>query len=1068
MELSIPVLVAKDHRELAEILLPGISNKRFSGPSLAVLLDDAAIHLMEKVPKEDPRRLLLYAFNPTVELRRVKVEVTLPGSTKKNKITWKGRISVMLSHRTGERFWTAIIPRLGEETFAIASPAVAGPAVARILEKRLVKNPSLYLEDLVCRPEERLEILNFEANPPTLLPSQPKRHESKQKRKKKQKEREEAAEAEQKKKRNLVPPATLQQVGVSLTHRAIDGRLNRAFLREPLVKEVLEQMPRVGSAILLVGRSGVGKTAIVHEAVRRLAEAQSSGTLLDRQDVWQVDGNRIIAGMSMVGAWEYRVRTMIDELSARRDILYVTDLPALVYTGRSAHGDDNVARLMEPYLARGELRIIGECTHERLARTREEAPGFFARFRIIDVGEMSEDEALFVLLNVLRELQKSEALTVAPEAIEAILALVRRFEANLPHPGKAVSLALRVLSDHHGDERDALHRRKISRQKVVDHYARHSGLPKFVLWEENSRPARKIADFFQHRIVEQPAAIAAATDAVVIVEQGLNDPSRPISTFLFVGPTGVGKTETAKAIAELLFGSAERLVRFDMSEMMAPHSVVRLFGDREHPDGELTRRIERQPFAVILLDEIEKAHPSIFDALLQVLGEGRLTNARGRTIDFSSTVIIMTSNLGVREAERLLGFDTSEAVRAARYREAAERFFRPEMFNRIDRIVPFGKLSKEAIVPLAGRLLETMLSRRGLRRSGVVVDVSPDVAPLIVEQGFDERWGARSVKRVLEQRLAVPLAEHLIAETTELNTLVRLFANQGELGLEVHRLRPAARTESTADLLDSWPKVQDRWEATARFFARIDSSTTMEAIRDEHSRLVAERSDDDRLSVVATLLDTLAELRRTIPEFAERWLELEQYAEDVRADGLPNYKRDWELTRLVVLPEARVVQADRGPLREQTKRELAQLSLEMTALAFRAIHAYATEGAHLSLRVLPANADANELAELLRKLFLEVGSRWGSAKLSAETVELQGPGVAELLGEELGWHLGIAELGPDQIRSLVRVEAVSSPDAPALPIPELPLVRTFAISEMPTPESLYQTLLLRVAERVFK
>jgi ATP-dependent Clp protease ATP-binding subunit ClpC len=1064
MDFSVPVLVSKDERNLAEILLPGLSSRRFAGPSLAVLLDDAAIHLMEVVPKEEPRRLLRYAFNPSVELRRVKVEVTRPTSTKKNKEVWKGRISVILSHRTGEAFWTAVVPRLGDDTYAVASPGAAGPALARILEKKLSKRPQLDLDALNCRSEERLEILSFEADLPTLLPSQPKRHESKKKKKKKQKEAEEAEEKE--KKRILVAPRTLSQVGVSLTHRALDGRLNRAFLREELVREVLDQMPRAGSALLLVGRSGVGKTAIVHEAVRRLVGLQSTGSLLDRQDLWQVDGNRIIAGMSIVGAWENRLRSMIEELTLRRDILYVTDLPALVYTGRSAHGDSNVAQVLEPYLARGEVRIIGECTHERLARTREEAPGFFARFRVIDVAEMNEDETLFVVLNALREMQRKERVTVEPDALEAILALVRRFEANLPNPGKTVSLLLRALSDHETTQRDELARRKIRRADIVDHYARHSGLPKFVLWEEGSRPARKIEDFFEHRIVEQPAAVSAATDAVVVVEQGLNDPSRPIATYLFVGPTGVGKTETAKAIAELLFGAADRLVRFDMSELMAPHSVVRLFGDRDNPDGELTRRIERQPFAVILLDEIEKAHPNIFDALLQVLGEGRLTNARGKTVDFSSTVIIMTSNLGVREAERSLGFETGEAVRAARYREAAERFFRPEMFNRIDRIVPFGKLSKSAIVPLASRLLKTMLSRRGLRRSGVVVDVEPEVAQLIVEQGFDDRWGARSVKRVLEQKLAVPLAEHLIAETSDVPALVRLFVAGGELGLEVHRLHAAPLSLVTAAPLDSWPEVQRRYDRLATTLTSIEESEVLDALRYEQTRLVSERSDDDRLGFVSAIFDSLADLQRTLPEFAERWLHLEQFQEDVRADGLPQYKRDYEQTRLVVVPEARVVQTQLGVLREQTKEELSRLELEIAALTFRVEKAYEHGDTHLMLRVVPATADGTDLARLLRKSYASAGASWGGGlELDGAIVELHGPGIGELFRPELGWHLGIAELGPDQIRTLIRVERVESANAPLLPIPEMPLVRTFEISELPGPDAIYRALLRRVLER---
>src|SRR5262245_49126965 len=237
MDFSLPVLVARGQREHAEVLLPGISTRRFKGTSLARLLDDAALYLMETVPKEAPRRLIRYAFNPLVELRRAKVVVTLPSSTKKEKDTWSGRISVVLSHWPGERFWVATIPRLSTELFAIESPGASASAVARILERKLEEGEAIALAALECRPEERLEILNFEADLPTLLPSQPIRRDKPKKKKKKAGEA--SAEPEPEKKRVLVSPQTLFEVGVSLTHRALDGRLNRAFLREALVKELV-------------------------------------------------------------------------------------------------------------------------------------------------------------------------------------------------------------------------------------------------------------------------------------------------------------------------------------------------------------------------------------------------------------------------------------------------------------------------------------------------------------------------------------------------------------------------------------------------------------------------------------------------------------------------------------------------------------------------------------------------------------------------------------------------------------------------------------------------------------
>jgi ATP-dependent Clp protease ATP-binding subunit ClpC len=1065
VQLLVPVLVAIDKRDNCELLLPGISTRSFKGPSLARLLDDVALHLMETIPQEKPERMTAYAFCPHLELRKPRIEIELPTGVKKETFVWKGRMSAVLQRWAEDDFFVVTVPRISTESFAIASPKLLESGLVRWLEARAKQYGHLALDDWVCRTQEYLEVLSVDTDLPTILPSHPiplAARRGKKKRKKKDaalSEAEKAEKAEKKaKKRVLVPPVVLRTVGQSLTHRAIDGRLGRAFLREKIVDDVAAQLSRDGASLLLVGPSGVGKTAIVHEVVRRMTDTKS--TIQDRTEVWQVDGNRIISGMSFVGAWENRVAQMVQELALRQDVLYVSDLPALVYTGRSAHGDTNVADFLVPHLARGDIRIIGECTPERLLATREESPGFFARFRIIDVPELSEEETLIVLAQAVRELSRDDFLAVHPEALETVLALTRRFEANAVHPGKAAALLHRVVADHADVERDDLFRRIIDRKRVIDHFGRHAGLPKFILWEKESRPEHEIREYFSQRIVAQPRAVDAAVDVVALLEQGMNDPARPIGTFLFIGPTGVGKTETAKALAEFLFGAADRLLRFDMSEFMSMESVVRLIGDRFHPDGELTRRVQQQPFCVVLLDEIEKAHPSIFDALLQVLGEGRLTNAAGRTVDFSSTVIVMTSNLGVRDAGKSLGFGAvTRASLDAHFGAAAERYFRPEFFNRIDRVVPFSALGRDAIVPLVKRLLESMLGRRGLRQNRVVVDVDPCLVDLFIDQGFDPKYGARSIKRILEQRLAVPLAQHLVTHRSSELTIAELFPRNDLLGMKLTWPKAAGTAPLRGiEPVKDWTDVFARSERISMLLERFEHDPKRAAVERAHSRLVGgfnqgtlSEADQDRLAMLAAILDEHTSLRAATEAFVDRHLVLETFEESIGTDEGEVWGKEWTRTKTLTWPVVRPVRPIRGPLKTNVKEALVDLELRFAALIYRTDSAGQPSERPVLLRFLPVSGGvvAQIRAASLAHAFLECwggSGGWASgraflrsendgwvevdrAQLIRETgdtgpaaVELAGAGVRGLVEGELGYFM-VGDSGA-RVVSLIRVEDV--------------------------------------------
>ncbi|MBV9111097.1 MAG: AAA family ATPase, partial [Gemmatimonadetes bacterium] len=569
--------------------------------------------------------------------------------------------------------------------------------------------------------------------------------------------------------------------------------------------------------------------------------------------------------------WEARARSLIRELVDVNDVLYVDDLASLVYAGRTPSSDSNVARFLEPHLARGELAVIAESTPERFERVREEAPTFASLFRVVQVPAMTERESLPVLLGVLRALEEERSGGLpprfSPAGLELLLMLVARFSAHEALPGKAVRLLRRVVS---GPGKPDAQVRRFDVADVFEAVRWQTGLPDFVLGNAPKRPREQIRQELAGRVAGQPEAVEALTDAVLAMQASLQDPGKPLATYLFVGPTGVGKTEAAKALARYLFGSAERLVRFDMSEMGSSASIARFVGQPGAPDGELTTALRTQPFCVILLDEIEKAHPRVFDALLQLLGEGRLTDAAGRTVDARQSVIVMTSNLGVREAAARAGFMRGPAAEAdAHYLSAVRSFFRPELFNRLDRVVPFRSLDKPALRGVVEHALAELLSRRGIRRGNVLVDVEPELLDLLVEQAFDPRYGARPLRRALEKRLTVPLAHHLVRRSSTDLALVELFRRGEELGLGVRLLSDAPAVPPERDPADwTLPELISLVRALEARVEALEASAEIAALRGRGAGASSE------------LLERLGEVSEELRELSTAELSELQYVEE--------------------------------------------------------------------------------------------------------------------------------------------------------------------------------------------
>lgn len=586
--------------------------------------------------------------------------------------------------------------------------------------------------------------------------------------------------------------AELRRVGRCLDSLYPDD-LDRAVRREAEADELQRLLDSPDRRpVLLVGPRLVGKTAIVHEAVfRRVAERKT--THARRSAVWLLSPQRLISGMSYVGQWEGRLLAILRHARKRDHVLYFDDLVGLFQAGVTSQSSLGVADVLKPHLEDREVRVLGEIAPEGLQILRERDRGFADQFHIVPVRESTDAETLRTLVAVQRRLEGKNGCRFGLDVLPAVVDTARRYDRAAAFPGKAAAVLERLAaksSAENVEEQPVAASADpfakwpaISRDDVLADVAARSGLSLAFLDPNRRLDRDDVRNQLATQVVGQPAAAEALADVVSIAKARLNDPGRPLAAFLFLGPTGVGKTESAKAVARVLFGDADRLIRFDLNEFNQSGAAAKLVGTFARPEGLLTAAVRRRPFAVILLDEVEKADPEVFDVLLQVLGEGRLTDALGRTADFTNAVVILTSNLGVREAEGRLGFGAADDGGA--FVRAAERFFRPEFFNRLDRVIPFARLSRPDLAAIARRLVDGVLARSGFAQRNCVLDVTPAALDRVTDAGYDPALGARAMKRAVERELTRPAAASLAALAPDELTVITVRAGAEGLAVDV-------------------------------------------------------------------------------------------------------------------------------------------------------------------------------------------------------------------------------------------------------------------------------------------
>jgi ATP-dependent Clp protease ATP-binding subunit ClpC len=523
-------------------------------------------------------------------------------------------------------------------------------------------------------------------------------------------------------------------------------------------------------SLLLIGPSGVGKTEWVRELARRAGRPREG---VEKARVWSSSADRIMAGQTYLGMWEQRCLELVSVLRGEGDFFFLDRLSELV---RPRSGASSIADLLLPAMADGSISVIAECTSEEYERLQAEHASLLACFELVRLAPPSGEEVAALIAEHHERTQPP--LRLPPDTIRRLVRHLELFRKSSAFPGKALAFLDWLAKAGPSVVGSAT----LATARDVDRlFAKFSGLAERLISDSERASAADIGAIVQRRVVGQDDACANAARVLARFKAGVNDPEKPLGSLLFVGPTGVGKTELAKELSRFLFGSTERLVRVDMSELMLASSVGRLLSD-ERGASSLAQRVSQEPLSVVLLDEIEKAHPAVFDVLLGLLGEGRLTATSGRLVDFRMTLVIMTSNLGSGAAR--VGFGAGEADTKTLH-AAVRAHFRPEFFNRIDEVVTFSALPPEALRRIVQLSLEDLAQREGLRRRNLRLVVSDAVRDELARLGYDPKYGARPLKRVIEERIVMPLSVELSRRPSTRDAIARFELRNGAVQLAI-------------------------------------------------------------------------------------------------------------------------------------------------------------------------------------------------------------------------------------------------------------------------------------------
>ena len=626
--------------------------------------------------------------------------------------------------------------------------------------------------------------------------------------------------------------SALDKFGRDLTQAAKNGEIDPVIGREKEIQRVIQILSRrTKNNPVLIGEPGVGKTAVAEGLALEIAKGNVPEILKDKRVV-SLDLTGMVAGAKYRGDFEERIKAAIDEVKkSKNTILFIDELHTIVGAG-AAEGSADAANILKPSLARGDFQVIGATTLNEYRKYIEKDAALERRFQPVKVGEPTPEQAVQILKGLRDSYEAHHKVKITDEAINAAVTLSSRYIADRYLPDKAIDLidegASKVrlasltspdnvkeledeIADYEKEKASAINEQDFERaarlrdeqkelqtklddakkkwqeqqkgnsgevtaEDIAKIVSEWTGIPVVQLTKEESERLLNMENVLHERVIGQSEAVTAIAKAIRRGRVGLKDPKRPVGSFIFLGPTGVGKTELCKALAEAMFGDENAMLRLDMSEYMEKHTVSKLIGSPPgyvgfEEGGQLTEKVRRKPYSVVLFDEIEKAHPDVFNMLLQILEDGRLTDSQGRTVDFKNTVIIMTSNVGARlitEKQSSLGFNSeNENAEESEKKDIKElvtgelrKVFRPEFLNRVDDIIVFNKLNKGEIKQIAVKMLKTLENR--LDKMNIKISFTDNAISEIADKGFDENYGARPLRRAIQNEIEDPLSEQML------------------------------------------------------------------------------------------------------------------------------------------------------------------------------------------------------------------------------------------------------------------------------------------------------------------
>lgn len=647
--------------------------------------------------------------------------------------------------------------------------------------------------------------------------------------------------------------SALEKFGRDLTKAAKNGEIDPVIGREKEIERVIQILSRrTKNNPVLIGEPGVGKTAVAEGLALEIANGNVPEILKDKKVV-SLDLTGMIAGAKYRGDFEERIKAAIDEVKKSKDtILFIDELHTIVGAG-AAEGSADAANILKPSLARGDFQVIGATTLNEYRKYIEKDAALERRFQPVKVGEPTPEQAIEILKGLRDSYEAHHKVKITDEAINAAVTLSSRYIADRYLPDKAIDLIdegaskvrlatltsppdVKSLEDRIADfekekasavneqdferaaklrdeqkevqaqldnakkewqERQKNSSGEVTAEDIAKIVSDWTGIPVVQLTKEESERLLNMEKVLHERVIGQDEAVSAISKAIRRGRVGLKDPKRPVGSFIFLGPTGVGKTELCKALAQAMFGDENAMLRLDMSEYMEKHTVSKLIGSPPgyvgfEEGGQLTEKVRRKPYSVVLFDEIEKAHPDVFNMLLQILEDGRLTDSQGRTVDFKNTVIIMTSNVGARmitEKQKALGFKTDEEEKEQDSKDIKElvmgelrNVFRPEFLNRVDDIIVFNKLTQNEIKQIASKMLDTLAKR--LEKLDVRITFTDEAVTAIADKGFDENYGARPLRRAIQSEIEDALSEKMLEGSIKENSEVVCSYSDGKFTFE--------------------------------------------------------------------------------------------------------------------------------------------------------------------------------------------------------------------------------------------------------------------------------------------